>query len=263
MSLSQQALVLRQTAALRRAGLPHDQAVQAATEQLPAGHLKHRAQAALAALRAGAVDATGDELARALSTPGPVATLDLAARAAEAQLDAQEAVAASRRLITLMLVGAALVPCCAAWAEHLIAAASGFDEPGAAGVIASALLRYGGPPAAASGAVLGPMLGAHLAPGRRQLEAAIALLRAPASPLAPEVDQNTHRYLALRRAAGSPERAAQEVVDELVFDAREQLAAFRLVGPMVAAVLVAGAALLVLAPALLRLAAIANTIGAP
>jgi hypothetical protein len=261
MSLSQQVLVLRQVAALRRAGLPHDQAVRAATEGLPPGALKRRAQVALAALHAGVPDATGDDLARTLSTPGPVSTLDLAALAAEAQLDAQEAVATSRRLLTLMLAGGALLPCCAAWAEHLLAAAAGFDELRGAGAITSALLRFGGPLVAALGAALGYRLGAHLAPGRTQLEAAIALLQAPESPLRREVDQNTRRYLALRRAAGPPQRAAQEVVDELVLDAREQLATFRLVGPMVAAAGVAAAALLVLAPALLRLAAVARTLG--
>lgn len=248
MRRSQEALVLRQVAALRRAGTPHDQALRASAEGLPAGSLKQRVQAALAALNAGG--ATGGGMGQVLATAGPVEALDLAAMSAEAELDAQAAVATSRRILMLFLMGMPLLVCGAAWASHLLGDASPaeFMQPSPVADLINAVARYAGAPLAALGVGIGHVLGARFAPGRPQLEAAIALLQDPTAARLPGVDACTRHYLALRLAAVPPDRAAQDVVEELVREAREQLASFRLVAPLLAAATILPVAVVATAP---------------
>lgn len=248
MSRSQEALVLRQVAALRRAGTPHDVALRVSAEGLPAGSLKQRVQAALAALNAGG--ATGGGMGQVLATAGPVEALDLAAMSAEAELDAQAAVATSRRILMLFLMGLPLLVCGAAWASHLLGDASPaeFMQPSPVADLINAVARYAGAPLAALGVGIGHVLGARFAPGRPQLEAAIALLRDPNAARLPGLDACTRHYLALRLAAVPPDRAAQDVVEELVREAREQLASFRLVAPLLAAATILPVAVVATAP---------------
>lgn len=249
MSLSQEVLVLRQVAALRRAGLPHDQALRASAEGLPAGPLKQRVQAALAVLDAGG--SAGRGLEGVLASAAPVEALDLAALSAEAELDAQAAVASTRRLLMLLLAGAPLLVCGAAWVGHYAAGVSGPELLESSPVVEmiSVAARYAGAPLAALGAALGHRLGARFAPGRPQLEAAIALLRDTSTARLPWVDVCTRRYLALRLAAGTPERAAREVGEELVREARDRLDTFRMVAPLVAAVVLVPIAAVAAGPA--------------
>lgn len=254
--VEQTALLLRQMAALRRAGRPHDEALRLARQGLPAGGLADRVDAALAALAADAVPPGRDFLDVVLASPdAPPDGLEFAADGLDAQLAAVGARSLLRLYGSVLLAAPLLAGCVLGWA-HVDSvftedpgAAFGLGQTGAiTWVLAARLtigLKYAGIPLAVLAVVAVRVATGWIAPGADSLRRASALLLgAAAGDVAPEllVHPGERRYFEVRRVQAGERGAAAEIAVELRRTTEHRLTLFRHLAPLVLAVLFVGLA---------------------
>jgi hypothetical protein len=238
----QESLLLRQLAALRREGLPHDRALATAGQGLKPGVLASRVGAARRTLESGEVCGPQEDLLDRILARGTDApeTLDHAAAAIDARLAVGSSLALTRLYLAIGSVSLLLIGCLVGWV---------FPRPslyvdGAPGVWIAldrvlAMLRWGGIPLACGALVmLGPMA-RRFAPGVRAVERAAALLEAAAAGTdpGPLVVQPIERayYESRRPQVGAPQ-AASELAEELVREGERKLVLFRHLAPILGAV---------------------------
>lgn len=219
----QESLLLRQVAALRRRGLSHVEALEAARPGVPTGALADRVAAASRSLAAGGSEPLDDVLARA---EGSADAVELAAVAIDARLSADSALATVRLYFALGVL-------CPVLASR-VAALVGQDQtsPGLAESAFGLLCVFGA-------VVVAREVGARFAPGVAKIRLAAALFDAAAlgrdpQPLVRGALELT--YFDVRRAAVGAPQAAAELGRELLREGERAVLVFRHLGPLVAAV---------------------------
>lgn len=230
----QEALLLRQVAALRRGGLAAHEALSRALPGLGEGPVRQRAEQAARAARAG--EAPADPLIAALAGAGPPASLDHLARAREAESAAAAALSGTRLHLALGLCLPLAAASLVAWAfPARLEGAEDFLWEGDRGLWAYGLLlwtgRLGLPVLTVASALLVRLLPALLAPGTMALRASAALLSG-AERGDPPLSRGDRRFLELRAASGSASAARVELADELLRRADRQLLLFHHAAPV-------------------------------
>ncbi|MFT5680316.1 MAG: hypothetical protein ACI8RZ_001222 [Myxococcota bacterium] len=234
----QEALLLRQVVALRRSGLSQAQALGHAADGLTNGPLAIRIAAARRALTSGSPSTD------LLSAEADIDALDCAARALDARLSADSALAMTRLYLTIALAGPLVLGTLLSWAGpdllHLFESRA--DTP-ATWVVLGGLrgaLSILGIPAAIGAAALVHRGSRRIAPGMGLLQAAAGLLQAAADgadPL-PLLTRSTDRaYFLVRQPRVGAPRAAAELADELTREGAQAVTLFRHLAPLAAAVL--------------------------
>lgn len=237
-----QGLLLRQVAALRRGGLPHDQALRQAAACLPVGELRAEVQRSLRALEAGAAPGAAPSSLEALLAEGAAdpTRLEQAAQTIEAGHQARAAIATARLYLGLAAAAALGFTLLVTWLSTLDMAAAlglGWHQPPHAWV--HPLLRWGALAVAITAVAVASQ--AHrLAPGRLTALRAQALWAAAARGAdapPPGLDPNELHYYAARRAQTDATVAAGELAEELLIRSRRAQALLRFLAPLASAAL--------------------------
>lgn len=242
----QESLLLRSIIALRRSGLSHGEALAQATTGLPRGPLVARVERARRALSAGEPSRTDPLLG---SGEIPIAALEHAAGAIDAQLSADATRAMSQRYLTLMLAGPLLLGAGISWLLPGIELDSASTGGWSLLAMLGAALRFGGVPLALGAAVLIRRTGDKMAPGThriRQASQLLALAAADEDPVPFLTHDSDRAYLVTRLTQISQPQAAAELAAEMVREGEQRAAMFSLLAPLAAAVL----GVLILAPIL-------------
>ncbi|MFH1463596.1 MAG: hypothetical protein ABIO70_04345 [Pseudomonadota bacterium] len=234
----QRSLLLRQVAALRRRGLPHDQALGQAAACLPVGELRAEVLRAQRTLEAGAAPGGGPGSLEALLAAGAAdpLRLDLAAQAIEAEHQVRAAVSATRFYLGLAAaaaLGLALLVAGIAAIDLADALNLGWRGPSHHAWVYP-VLRWGALPVALIAFVVVGQA-PRLAPGRRAALRAQALCAAAAQGVGeppPGLDPNELHYLTVRRAQADAATAAGELAGELLAQSRQAQALLRFIGPL-------------------------------
>jgi hypothetical protein len=239
MSLGDEALVLRQVAALRERGVSAHEALVLAAEGVPSGPLRVRLEEARRALAAGS---TG-------GFAGPPAALEQAASAIEARIDAEDALRTTRAYasvaIALPLVVGALwgsILSTGAGSEWMDAGGDGGPLPvsAVAAAILARVICVAGVPLAVGGVLAIRRITPRFAPGAALLAQAAALLDGVTPP---DLSPADLRYLDTRRPDAGP-AAAVELAEELAREGRYRRDVFRHAAPVLGAVILLPAVLL-------------------
>jgi hypothetical protein len=263
------ALVLRQFAALRRQGLGALEALQHLSEGLPPGAVREDCLLASRALAAGGAE-TGSDFARVLtdSTGGPEQAESLA-RAFEARLDAQDALAAPAFLLQFVLIGPLVVLSLLGWLlRRDFFGMEGLSLPGPTQALRELALslQYLGLPLAAGCFFAVRAVRTKFSPGFQDFTRATRLLeastRAEASVdfRALQLQPLEQQVLQALRAHGGLAPAFRALAAELSGEGRASVAAFRSLGPVVAVFVVIGVYLGVLIALYLPIFSIAGAI---
>lgn len=261
----QESLLLRQVAALRRRGHPHDRALELAREGLSSGPLADRVDAALRALAAGAGGQGGRDRLDGLLARGdaPVEALDHAAAAVEAHLAADAATWMVRVYLGLALAGPLLLGCFLGWFgadaftfrgtlpgdPEFMGGFFGWNTPGDPDLGAAAplgwqlvsstlsILRFVGLPLAFIVLALLQRAPGRVAPGLERIRRAAGLFEAAAAGADPAelaTDGVERAYLHARTRSCGASGAAVDLAGELVRESERSLSVFRHLAPVVA-----------------------------
>ena len=239
--VEQTALLLRQTAALRRRGRSHADALTAARAGLPPGPLAQRVDGALRTLAAGeAPAARGDTLEAVLAGAGEgVDHLDHAALALDTQLQVEASLSLARLYITLAVALPLLVGTVLGFAETGGLANDQTTAPWLLFGATTWMLKAIGVPLAVAWALLIRFLRVR-APGTDHLRRATGLLQAAAQGhVSPALlgNETERRYFDARGSACGEVQAAVEIAEELVITGEARVRLFRHLAPVLAALL--------------------------
>ena len=240
----QESLLLRQVAALRRQGVPHDQALARSGAGLPTGALRDTVHDALRALAAGSTP-QGSGLGALLGRGTvDVSALEVAAQARDARLSAMAALRLTRVYAGIALAGPLLLGSALAWLVPGLQTPDG-AVPGPWVVLGAGatVLRFAGLPLAVAALLALGRLAPRLAPGATLIQRAADLLDADDSAAPELIDPLEHAFFDARRQRVGAASAARELAFELVQEGEERVQRFRHLAPVAGAV---GGAMLLL-----------------
>ena len=236
----QEALVLRQVAALERSGLARGQALELAWETLGEGEIAERVHRVRTALAAGQ-EVVGDAFAQALAAEGPE-LLERCAASVDARLAAEAALRTTRLYVAIGLVVPVWLGVGVAFQVRALAEASSQLNPITVAVLkAFDALGWLWPVPLVVALIAAWRLPDRFAPAVRTHERAARLLSlatAGGNPLDGVESEPERAYLVTRMQQVGAGQASTELADELSREAERSAELFRAVAPLVAAVVV-------------------------